>query len=163
MKCMECGNGVMKRVKTTDVITIDGGVELKIKSVPVLKCSKCGDVLMDSVAIARTKHLALEALKRWFGLKHQIDPLTRKYMARILRAACEKAFPGDLKKHLVFHDLRHCYAIMLRERGLTTEDVADLIGDSLLVAKEHYSGFGESPAIMDLRRRAIQRRPKKAA
>jgi len=59
---MECGNGVMKRVKTTDVITIDGGVELKIKSVPVLKCSKCGDVLMDSVAIARTKHLALEAL-----------------------------------------------------------------------------------------------------
>ncbi|MGK5082645.1 YgiT-type zinc finger protein [Bdellovibrionota bacterium FG-1] len=62
MKCLECENGVMKQQKITDVVTINGGVELKIKGVPVLRCSKCGDVLMDSMAIARTKHLALEAL-----------------------------------------------------------------------------------------------------
>lgn len=105
----------------------------------------------------------VEPLKKWFQVKRDIDMRTRRGMAAITRAACQAAFPSSPRKHLVFHDLRHCYAVMLREVGLTTEDVADLIGDSLIVAKEHYSGFGESDAIMGLRRQAIQRKPKRAA
>ncbi len=99
----------------------------------------------------------VKALKKWFELKHKVDPLTRKQMARVTKAACMRVFPSDKKKHLVFHDLRHCYAVMLREKGLSTEDVADLIGDSLIVCKEHYTGFGPTDAIMDARRRALRR------
>lgn len=104
----------------------------------------------------------VKALQAWFSLKAEITPEQRKQMARHTRTACETQFT-DASKHLVFHDLRHCYARMIRERGLTTEDVADLIGDSLLVAKEHYTNFGPTDGIMDLRRAAIRKKPKKAA
>lgn len=105
----------------------------------------------------------VKALKKWFELKHEIDLVTRKGIAEITKNACKAEFPKDPRKHLTFHALRHCYAVMLRESGLTTEDVADLIGDSIIVAKEHYSGFGESSSLMDLRREAIISRSKKAA
>jgi integrase len=100
-----------------------------------------------------------EALLAWFDMKSQIDTDTRTHMASITRAACLAA----KKKPLVFHDLRHCYAIMCRGKGLSTEDVADLIGDSIIVAKEHYTGFGPTSAIMDLRRAALLAEPKKKA
>jgi integrase len=104
----------------------------------------------------------VSALKAWFAAKAEITPEQRKQMARVTRAACEAVFK-DPAKHLVFHDLRHCYARLCREKGLTTEDVADLIGDSLLVAKEHYTNFGPTDGIMDLRRQAIRKKPRKAA
>lgn len=104
----------------------------------------------------------VSALKAWFAAKVEITPEQRKQMARYTRAACEAVFK-DTSKHLVFHDTRHCYARLCRERGLTTEDVADLIGDSLLVAKEHYTNFGPTDGIMDLRRQAIRKKPRKAA
>lgn len=96
-------------------------------------------------------------LKKWLALKGSFELSDRPHMAEIVSAACEKAFPGAANKKLTFHDLRHCYARLCREKGLSTEDVADLIGDSLVVAKEHYSGFGASDAIMTIRRKAIQR------
>lgn len=97
----------------------------------------------------------VKALKEWFNICVTFPTKDRAHMAEIVREACIKAFPKDKSKHLTFHDLRHCYARQCRERGLSTEDVADLIGDSLIVAKEHYSGFGESDAIMDLRRKTL--------
>lgn len=105
----------------------------------------------------------VKALKRWFQIKHLLDQETRKHIADITRSACKAEFEDNNNKHLVFHDLRHCYAVQCRERGLSTEDVADLIGDSLVVCKEHYTGFGPSSALMDLRRRAIRKKPNKAA
>jgi integrase len=104
----------------------------------------------------------VSALKAWFAAKSEVTPEQRKRMARYTRAACQAVFK-DPAKHLVFHDLRHCYARMIREKGLTTEDVADLIGDNLIVAKEHYTNFGPTDGIMDLRRQAIRKKPRKAA
>jgi integrase len=98
----------------------------------------------------------IPALKEWFKVKGSVDMATRLYMARILRAACVAVFPTEKSKHLKFHDLRHCYAIMLRGKGLTTEDVADLIGDSILVCKEHYTGFGATDDLMATRRARLK-------
>lgn len=92
-----------------------------------------------------------EALLAWFDAKHLVDDDARKRMAQITAAACVEA----KKRALCFHDLRHCYAVMCRGRGMSTEDVADLIGDSIIVAKEHYTGFGPTDAIMDIRRQAL--------
>lgn len=99
----------------------------------------------------------IESLARWFEIKHEISLDTRKRMATFTRQACVAEFPRDERKHLCFHDLRHCYARLCRERGLSTEDVADLIGDSIIVAKEHYTGFGPTDALMELRRKAIRK------
>lgn len=103
----------------------------------------------------------VKALQEWFLVKSSLDPSIRPHMAEIVKDACKKEFPTNSQKHLVFHDLRHCYARLVRETGLSTEDVADMIGDSLVVAKKHYTNFGPTDAIMDIRRRAIKH--KKAA
>lgn len=99
----------------------------------------------------------VKALKQWFKMKSWVPLEIRRKIAGITREACEKAFPGNPSKSIRFHDLRHCYAKMCRERGLSTEDVADLIGDSVIVAKEYYTGFGPTDALMSLRRKAIKK------
>jgi integrase len=46
-----------------------------------------------------------------------------------------------LKKPLVFHDLRHSYAIQLVSSGVPLTLVAQSLGNSIRVAERYYSGF----------------------
>jgi len=67
--------------------------------------------------------------------------LRRERWADIVRGACKTAFPKDPEKHLKFHDLRHSYAIHCLSKGLTLEQVAKALGDSIVVVQEYYTGF----------------------
>lgn len=88
-------------------------------------------------------------LKRWIEIKRGLTVLQRRRLAEVIRAACIELWPDDDSKHLVWHDLRHSYAIRLLDKGLTVDDIADMIGDSVIVAKKHYIGFIVSDARMD--------------
>lgn len=61
--------------------------------------------------------------------------------ASIVRQASLKAFPKDKTKRLVYHDLRHSYAIAMLIRGASISDVANLLGNSVVVAQMFYTGF----------------------
>jgi integrase len=66
-----------------------------------------------------------------------------------LTDACKKVFPNDTSKHLTVHDLRHSYAIHLLRLGMSMEDVARSIGDTLEVCQEHYAGFAHTPETIE--------------
>lgn len=91
----------------------------------------------------------IAALKDWIKVKGKLTLDERLHLARYMTEACKKVFADDEGKHLVWHDLRHSYAIRLLDQGLTIDDVADMIGDSVVVAKKHYIGFIVSDARMD--------------
>jgi integrase len=62
-------------------------------------------------------------------------------LAEQFKLACQAAFPDDRRKHLVFHDNRHSYAIfLLSEARLNITEVALMIGDSVKVTQNHYVG-----------------------
>lgn len=69
------------------------------------------------------------------GLKH----------VRVLKAACERAFPGVMKKHCSPKDLRHGYAIWLLSQGVSIGLVAQSLGNSEAVCQENYAGFVLAP------------------
>lgn len=89
------------------------------------------------------------AIKKWIKIKDQFVAKERKRLAETMTIACRQIFPEDESKHLNWHDLRHCYAIRLLDKGLNIDDVADMIGDSVVVAKKHYVGFIISDARME--------------
>jgi integrase len=70
--------------------------------------------------------------------------------SKICRKVCAKA---KLTKICVFHDLRHSFAIYLREHGASKDDIADTLGNSLAVVEKHYVGrVGTSQSLENLRR-----------
>jgi hypothetical protein len=54
------------------------------------------------------------------------------------------AFPNNPDKQIIFHDLRHSYAIHLLSIGMTMEDMARGIGDTMEVCEEFYAGFSHT-------------------
>jgi len=73
----------------------------------------------------------------------------RKY-ANVIRAACERAFPGDASKVMRFHDLRHCYCVHALGSGAPSALIAQSIGDSIAVFEKHYAGHILSESAIDL-------------
>lgn len=49
-----------------------------------------------------------------------------------------------IKRNIVFHSSRHSFAMLLMSKGFTTDEVAELIGDSLLVTKIYARVHNES-------------------
>ena len=83
-----------------------------------------------------------EYLSKWFDLEQTTkDRLRTINHARILKAACVKAFPAMSQKHCVFHDLRHSYAIHLLGKGVPIAQVAQSLGNSISVCEKYYTGF----------------------
>ncbi len=70
--------------------------------------------------------------------------------AKLIKSACNKIWPNDQSKHLTFHDLRHCYAIHLVSKGVTTDNVSKFMGNSPIVCIENYQGFIASSLSFDL-------------
>lgn len=82
------------------------------------------------------------AFREWSGLAPKTKKTIRnRRHADVLKAACQKAFPERPDKHVVFHDLRHSYAIYLVSRGVSTTQVAQCLNNSSAVCEKFYSGF----------------------
>lgn len=83
-----------------------------------------------------------ESVTAWANLpkKTKAEMRNRKH-AEVLKRACQKAFPAREDKHVVFHDLRHSYAIYLVSRGVNLTQVAQCLNNSVAVCERHYSGF----------------------
>jgi integrase len=83
---------------------------------------------------------AVPLILEWAQVKDQFT-MKRTAISKAFRKACRAAFPNNRSKLLKFHDLRHCYAIGLLNKGATVKEVADSIGDSAPVCERHYLGF----------------------
>lgn len=97
----------------------------------------------------------LPALKKWTLVKKQLTSQERGNLAEILKSACIKVFPFEREKHLNWHDLRHCYAIRLIEKGLSIQQAAKMIGDSPSVAEQYYIGFDVNDETMNMIKRKV--------
>jgi len=93
---------------------------------------------------------ALPYLRDWLSLPLN-DKLTIRHAshASILRKACKKAFPDEPDKHLVFHDLRHSYAIAWLSAGITIDIIAVMLGNSVSVCQEYYIGNRLPQGVLD--------------
>lgn len=66
----------------TDEIDIEGGPNLQLKKVPVLKCDHCQDILMDGFTVSETRQRALAALIYHFSNKLEINGKTADWMRK---------------------------------------------------------------------------------
>jgi integrase len=83
-------------------------------------------------------------LREWIALatREQLwTPTTSTKLSGMLREACAKKWPLEQRKHLTFHDIRHCYAIHVLKHDPSLSRVADFLGDDEATAKKHYLGF----------------------
>ena len=81
-----------------------------------------------------------EAARSW--LKQDHERIRDRPFNRILKAASERAFPGDPTKAVSVHDLRHSFAVhLVAECDVSVDWVARLLGDSVTVAERYYLRF----------------------
>lgn len=73
-----------------------------------------------------------------------------------VRRACRKAFPKDQSKWIVFHDLRHSYAIHLLSMGVPLNQVANCLGNSIPVCEKYYAGYRLSDEGLETIRRIMK-------
>jgi len=83
--------------------------------------------------------------------------LRKRRLGEIMTRACVRAWPDEPEKHLVFHDLRHSYAIHLLNKGVHTGLVAQALGDSIVVVEEHYTGFALTTPGLDAIAKVLDR------
>jgi integrase len=82
-------------------------------------------------------------------------------LADYVRRACVDAFPNQPDKHCHFYDLRHSYAIHFLSLGASLSLVAQALGNSEEVCRQHYTGFvmsDEGAALMN----ALQEKRRRA-
>jgi integrase len=90
-----------------------------------------------------------EWLRDWIEYEDK-QALRNKHHADMLRVACKRAFPKDKERHLVFHDLRHSYAIhLLQTLGAPLGHVSRSLGNSTHVCEMYYAGFVLTDAGID--------------
>lgn len=101
--------------------------------------------------------------KEWAALPKKIKLAYRnKNHAEIIGRAAEKAFPDREDKRVVFHDLRHSYAIYLVSRGVSLTQVAQCLNNSYSVCERYYSGFVLKDETIESIRRVIDEHAKRA-
>ena len=79
-------------------------------------------------------------------------PLAQKLEIRHLRFAellQEAVTTAGINKKIVWHDLRHSYAIHLIGRGVSLSNVSQALGIGMSVCQEHYAGFELSDESMN--------------
>lgn len=86
----------------------------------------------------------IEIYADWVANKALINSEERKFASRIVKRACKAAYPNKPEWHLRFHDLRHSYAVAALECGLSLEEIAKQLGNSIEVTERHYVGFVQS-------------------
>lgn len=93
------------------------------------------------IAAGRTR------VKQWAALDK--SSFRNLKFADIINQACQRAFPEDQSKWIVFHDLRHSYAIYLLSKGISLSLVAQSLGNSVTVCQENYAGFSLADESID--------------
>ncbi|HYD00747.1 MAG TPA: tyrosine-type recombinase/integrase [Phycisphaerales bacterium] len=84
----------------------------------------------------------LKALETWIATPDaERQRINRSSLAGTVAAKAEELWPTEPRKHVVFHDLRHSYAIEMLRRGASLTQVAMLLGNSMTVAQAYYTGF----------------------
>lgn len=78
----------------------------------------------------------LPDVKKWLEIEEERRIKIRLERESKMRKACQKEIG------LTLHDLRHCYAIRWRQHGFTPGQIAEFIGDTEEVCREHYLRFG---------------------
>lgn len=79
----------------------------------------------------------LEAILRWLDLDFERKMELRHSISHRLAEISEKI----LGRRITPHHLRHSYAILLLEKGVPLDRVAQLLGDTVEVTQKHYTGF----------------------
>lgn len=128
----------------SDVI-VRVGRQWAYKKDPVLK-----RYVLDSGALTKTRTTrdvgvlpeAVPWLIKWYELPLDVKETMRRTTRapKILRAACQKAQVPEI----VFHDLRHSYAIRLLVLGFQLSEVAQALGDLMSTVQRYYTGVGMS-------------------
>jgi len=81
-------------------------------------------------------------VKKWFAVANETkEKIRNDTFVHSLRAACIEVFPNDQTKRLRVHDLRHSYARILADSGLTLSDIAECLGDTDAVVRTNYLGW----------------------
>jgi integrase len=91
------------------------------------------------------------------GISDQHQPAFSSLSSAFLWEGCVFPEPPDyrynpevsFRKHavgcgvpwLTYHDLRHSFGAHLLQRGAKIADVADLLGDDVIVTERHYAGL----------------------
>lgn len=91
-------------------------------------------------------------IEEWLDLPEQMKSEYRRGNNRIpkaVRRACKRLWPKDPRKHLNFHDTRHCYGVHLVSHSISTDILAKFMGNSPEVCRKHYQGFIASDAAFD--------------
>lgn len=87
---------------------------------------------------------AMKYVREWCRLPIAEKTAYRRGQRRIPDAvtkACRALWPDEPRKHLNFHDTRHCYGVYLVSKGISTDLVAKSLGNSPEVCRKYYQGF----------------------
>lgn len=98
----------------------------------------------------------LEALKHLLDLsgadRERLEKGRDKSLAVLIKRHCSRLWPDTPMKHLTLKDFRHCYAKLMRLKGVSTGLMAQSMGNSEKVCEEYYVGRGRSePSIHAIR------------
>lgn len=82
-----------------------------------------------------------KAIKEWIKtpLKQRLE--LRESLTKIIKSCAVNTFPDDSSKHISSHDLRHSFAVWALGRGLSLSDISMILGNSLIVCQQYYTGF----------------------
>jgi integrase len=121
--------------------------------------TKAGKSYFRTVAIDPEQ---IHLFEKWFSYTYEERAGVRnRRWYQWFQDACTKA---DVKNDVVFHSLRHSYAIWMLGNGFNLKRVADSLGNSQVVCERYYSGreMGDHD-IDDTIRRLVEIRKKKSA
>lgn len=84
---------------------------------------------------------AHEAFSFWVGYERKAE-IDRRELSRVIRRAGLVAFPRQSEKHVVVHDLRHSFAVMmLVDFETTVSAIAKMLGNKTEVCEDYYLNF----------------------
>lgn len=92
---------------------------------------------------------AVESFTRLIDYESFLKTYYRMRLTKRITRAAKFAFPNEKSKHISCHDLRHSFAIWSLGKGLSLTQVAFLLGNTLAVCQQHYTGYILSDEAMD--------------
>jgi integrase len=69
-------------------------------------------------------------------------------LSKLIRTTCQALWPDQSIKHLTTKDFRHCYAKMLLANNLSIGTIAQLLGNTEQVCRDHYLGNSASKELL---------------
>jgi integrase len=122
------------------------GVKMQMDETGVLRETKTRQI-RTTVVLPGYEDVVLQWLKTPIEERRKIRNLP---WSKICRKACVAA---KLRKICVFHDLRHSFAVHIRDHGGSKDDIADALGNSVAMVEKHYVGrLGTSQSLNNLLR-----------